>query len=132
MKGFRGELLGFTYNNVHSSSLGITRTSNGLYDKPLTTGTKDITTTVPGRDGQLYYGSIYNQRTININYAFEEISEAQIKALKRVWNDKGIHDLIFDEEPHKIYSAKSSGSAIISHICFERDGQRYYNGEGTL
>jgi hypothetical protein len=37
----------------------------------------------------------------------------------RKWLDgKNIHDLIFDETPYKVYSAKVTGSPQLKTVCF--------------
>jgi hypothetical protein len=36
-----------------------------------------------------------------------------------LWSDKKVHDLIFDEYPYKVYSAKITGHNQIKHIAFE-------------
>lgn len=51
----------------------------------------------------------------------------------RQWlNGKEIHDLIFDESPYKVYSAKVTGTPQLKTVCFEINGQREYRGEGTI
>jgi hypothetical protein len=53
--------------------------------------------------------------------------------LKAHFGDKQIHDLIFDETPYKVYSAKVTGTATIKYIPFaEGDTNRLYKGEGTI
>jgi hypothetical protein len=52
--------------------------------------------------------------------------------IKRVFNGDGIHDLILDEAPYKVYSAKITGKPALKYLCFESNGQRYYNGDGSL
>ena len=60
MLGLRGSFLGFTYNGIHSSIYGITRTINGKYmDKKTLPELKDTTIEIPNGDGQYYYGSVY-------------------------------------------------------------------------
>jgi phage-related protein len=54
-----------------------------------------------------------------------------------VFDGKGIHDLIFDEDPDKIWSAKVTGTASIKYICFEDASledsfNRIYKGEGSI
>jgi hypothetical protein len=56
-----------------------------------------------------------------------------VAQLKRHFGDKGIHDLIFDETPYKIYSAKVTGTATIKYIAFsEGETNRLYKGEGSI
>ena len=57
----------------------------------------------------------------------------QLRNLRRCLGDKKIHDLIFDETPYKVYSAKVTGSSSVKHLCFDIDGgQRIFKGEGTI
>jgi hypothetical protein len=61
------------------------------------------------------------------------MTELQMNIIKKHWNDKQIHDLIFDETPYKVYSAKMTGNSILKHLSFnEQDGTRAYYGEGSL
>jgi hypothetical protein len=53
--------------------------------------------------------------------------------LKRLFGDKKIHPLIFDEIPYKIYWAKATSSATIKYIAFEEgETNRVYKGEGEV
>ena len=128
------DYVGFTYNGVHSSELGIVRTSDGSrFNENLLPTMQDKTAQVPGGDGTYYFGSYYTQRVFNIPFAFDSLTEEQLARLKAVFGDKGIHDLIFDEVPYKIYSAKVTGSATLKYIPFaEGDTNRIYKGEGSV
>lgn len=133
------DFIGFTYNGKHSyHDLGIYRTSDGSrYSNNLTATMTDKTADVPGGDGQYYFGTTFKNRTFTVNYAFHELTEAQFQQLKTVFDGKGIHDLIFDEDPDKIWSAKVTGTASIKYICFEdaslKDSfKRRYKGEGSI
>ena len=128
------DYIGFTFNGVHSSELGIKRTSDGSrFNENLLPTMQDKTVQVPGGDGAYYFGSYYTQRVFNIPFAFDSLTEAQFARLKTHFGDKGIHDLIFDETPYKVYSAKVTGSATIKHIPFaEGDTNRVYKGEGSI
>ena len=128
------DYIGFTFNGVHSSELGIKRTSDGSrFNENLLPTMQDKTVQVPGGDGAYYFGSYYTQRVFNIPFAFDSLTEAQFARLKTHFGDKGIHDLIFDEAPYKVYSAKVTGSATIKHIPFaEGDTNRVYKGEGSI
>ena len=136
MKGLRGSFLGFTYNNVHSSVLGITRTEKGESQKKLIPDLKDVYVDKPYADGQYWYGQTYSKRDFTINFAFEEITDVQLSRMRALWGDKQIHNLIFDEEPYKVYSAKVTGSTMLKHLPFDVviDGvtTRVYRGEGSL
>lgn len=126
------DFVGFTYNGVHSSELGIVRTVQGLEDRNLLPEKKDITSEVPGSDGTYYWGSTHGKRTIPINFAFDGLTEQDLKRLKQLLNDKKLHELTLDEEPYKTYMVKPSNIATIKHICFDVDGQRLYKGTGSV
>lgn len=131
---FKGDYLGFTYNGKHSSELGIVRTSNGSrFDENLLPTIQDKTVQVQGMDGAYYFGSQYTQRVFNISFAFDSLSEQQLEILRRHFGDKKIHDLIFDERPYKVYSAKVTGTATLKYIPFaEGVDNRIYKGEGSI
>lgn len=128
------DYIGFTFNGVHSSELGIKRTSEGSrFNENLLPTFQDKTVQVPGGDGMYHFGSYYTQRQFNISYAFDALTEEQLARIKNVFGDKKIHELIFDETPYKVYQAKVTGSASIKHIPFEEgETNRLYKGEGSI
>ena len=134
MSDFKGNFLGFTYNNLHSSTLGIVRTSDGSrFNENLLPTMQDKTVRVPGGDGTYYFGSYYTQRQFSVSFAFDGLTDEQIATIKRHFGDKGIHDLIFDETPYKVWSAKVTGTATIKYVAFaEGDTGRLYKGEGSI
>ena len=128
------DYIGFTYNNEHSSNLGIIRTSDGSrFNENLLPTMQDKTVQVPGGDGTYYFGSYFTQRQIPISYAFDGLTEEQVSRIKRLFGDKKIHELVFDENPYKTYYAKVTGTATIKHIPFaEGETNRVYKGEGNV
>ena len=135
MSEFKGDYMGFTYNGVHSSDLGIVRVSNGSrFDENLLPTMQDKTVQVPGGDGTYYFGSYFTQRQFSVSFAYDDLSEEQIARLRKHFGDKQIHNLIFDESPYKAYRAKVTGTATLKYIAFdEGEGhERVYKGEGTI
>ena len=137
MSGIKNDFIGFTFNGVHSSELGIIRTSDGSrFNENLLPTIQDKTAQIPGGDGTYYFGSYYTQKTFTISFAFDSLSESQCRHMRTLFGDKKIHPLIFDEYPYKAYQAKVTGTATIKHLCFEeeRDGniERVYKGEGSV
>ena len=134
MSGFKGDYMGFTYNGQHSSNLGIVRTSNGSrFNENLLPTMQDKTTQVPGGDGTYYFGSYYTQKSFNLSFAFDSLTEEKLVEIKRIFFFFQIHELIFDEVPYKVYSAKVTGTATIKHLPFsEGKTNRIYKGEGTI
>ena len=135
-----GDYIGFSFGTksdgspMHSSDLGIVRTSDGSrFNENLLPTMQDKTVQVPGADGMYYFGSYYTQRQFNISFAFDGLTEFQVAQLKSHFGDKEIHDLIFDECPYKVYSAKVTGTATIKYIAFsEGVTNRLYKGEGSV
>ena len=128
----KGDFIGFSFNEHRSESLGIVRVSDGSrYNEDLVPTTQDKTVQVPGGDGFYYFGSDYTQRPFSINIAFDELTEKQFRGLQQVFGTKELGKLVFDERPYKYYMVKS-GKPQLKYICFGKEGERSYKGEGTL
>lgn len=128
----KGDFIGFSFNEHRSESLGIVRVSDGSrYNEDLVPTTQDKTVQVPGGDGFYYFGSDYTQRQFSINIAFDELTEKQFRELQQVFGTKELGKLVFDERPYKYYMVKSSKPQL-KYICFGKEGERTYKGEGTL
>ena len=128
----KGDFIGFSFNEHRSESLGIVRVSDGsIYNEDLVPTTQDKTVQVPGGDGFYYFGSDYTQRQFSINIAFDGLTEKQFRELQQVFGTKELGKLVFDERPYKYYMVKSSKPQL-KYICFGKDGERIYKGEGTL
>ena len=128
----KGDFIGFSFNEHRSESLGIVRVSDGSrYNEDLVPTTQDKTVQVPGGDGFYYFGSDYTQRQFSINIAFDELTEKQFRELQQVFGTKELGKLVFDERPYKYYIVKS-GKPQLKYICFGKEGERIYKGEGTL
>lgn len=143
----RNDFVGFSFGNIHSSKLGIKRTSDGSrFNENLLPTIQDKTIQVPGGDGTYYFGSYYTQRPFTVPFAFDALTDEQFRKLKQWLGDKKIKDLIFDEAPYKVYRAKITGNATIKHICFDETDivkdadsgepkeitKRVYKGEGSI
>lgn len=136
-----GDFIGFTFNGVHSSDMGIIRTSDGSrFNENLLPTFTDKTVQIPGGDGTYYFGSNYTQRQIPISVATDELTETQFRQLKQWLGDKQIHPLVFDEAPYKTYMVKTSSIPTLKFICFDNITKnnnemvvnRVYKGEGSL
>lgn len=130
---WKGDFLGFTFGGVHSSSLGIVRTSDGSrYNENLLPEFEDKTVKVPGRDETYYFGSEYKQRTFEVKIAFDNMTDKQFRQLRQLMSGQELKDLIFDEAPYKVYKVKANGAPNLSYIAFDEEYRRIYKGEGTL
>lgn len=130
---WKGDFLGFTFDGVHSSSLGIVRTSDGSrYNENLLPEFEDKTVKVPGRDETYYFGSEYKQRIFEVKIAFDNMTDKQFRQLRQLMSGQELKDLIFDEVPYKVYKVKANGVPNLSYIAFDEEYRRIYKGEGTL
>ncbi len=133
MSTFKGDFLGFSFNGTHSSELGIVRTSEGSrYTDNLLPNVREQTEPIPGGDGTYYWSSNFVQKSIPISFAFDSITESQLRKLRTIFNTKTSGKLIFDETPFKYYNVKPTGIPQIKYICFNENNQRIYKGEGTI
>ena len=121
----KGDFLGFSFNGIHCSELGITRVSSSdRYNEELVSEIKDKTIEVPNNHGEYYYGSTYGTRTFEIEFAYDSITETQLRRIRRLFSTPKICELIFDERPYKVYYAKIENPPEMSYVCFdERERQ---------
>ncbi len=119
------DFIGFTFDGVHSSELNILRVSDGdRYEEVLLPDIEDKTVENSGRDGVYYYGSFYQSRNIDIQIAFDSVTEEQYRNIRRLFGQKKICKLIFDERPYKVYYVKIAEPISLETICF--DEEDYY------
>ena len=134
------DFLAFSFNGKHSyDDFGIYRISDGdRYNAELTPQMNDKTVDNVG-DGMFFFGTTHKQRVFNVNFAFDHMDDKTLRKMKQWLNGKEIHDLWFDEEPYKVYSAKVTGTATMKYVAFEEPNKknpniidRIYKGEGTI
>lgn len=127
------EFLDFIFAGHRASDLNIKRTSNGdRYNINLTPEMTDIATDVPNNDGQYYYGTNYQTRKIVIPFAFDGLTETNLRKIKQWLNNTKISKLVLSEAPYKFYHAKVTDTCQIKHLCFDINGERVYRGEGEI
>ena len=128
------DFLGFTFNGYHSIyDLNVYRTSEGSrYNDNLIPQLNEKTTPIPGNDGMYYFNTNYTAKLFSVKIAFDNLTEAGLRKLRKVFNGKEMGDLIFDETPYKVYSAKVTGSSQLSYLPFDYLGTRIYKGDGTI
>lgn len=145
-KAQMGDFIGFSFNGIHSSELGLVRVSDGnRYEKNLFPAISDKTVQVPGRDGFYYFGSSYNIRELTIKVAFDNLEEKEFRTMVEHFKDKKPHFLWFDELPYKEYLVKIKSPPNFKYLCFDEwveeendNGEimkrkaRIYKGEGAI
>lgn len=129
-----GDFTGFTFGGIKTSDLGILRVSGGdRYEEQILPEIKDRSVEIPGLNGEYYFGSDYGTRVIDLDIAFDYLTESQFRQLRKVFSTKSNKSLIFDERPYKKYIAKLESPIELSYVCFdepyrtigeERDGVR--------
>lgn len=116
----KGDFLGFTYNGIHSSELNIVRTSqNSRYTTNLSPSFTDQTNKLTGMDGTNFFCSTHTSQPIPISFAFDDLTESQLRRLRQLFSDKELHTLILDEWPYKVYTVKPSMPPQLSYLCFD-------------
>lgn len=136
-RSIKGDFIGFTLGNIHSSELGLVRVSEGgRYNEDLLPPLQDKKGQVSGRDGEVYFGSQYMTKPIKVPVAFDNMSEKSFADLRRLISSKTPQFLWFDETPYKQWLVKSAAAQSFKWLCFDeyRNGQkqRIYKGEGVL
>ena len=128
------DFIAFSFMGEHSyEDYGIYRVSSGnRYSENLAPTFTDKTVEVPGSAGLYYFGTTYKQRDFNIDFAFEKMPEATYNKMRKWLNGKQLGELWFAEAPYKVYTAKITKSAVIKSLCFEKENERFYNGEGSV
>ena len=129
------DFIGFTYNGYHSiDDLKIYRVSDGdRYNLNITPTSKDSTAEVPDGDGMYFFESWHTKKDFQIKFAFEDLTDENLRTLANVFNGMEEHELIFDEWPYKAYDAVVSSPVQINYICFDKpNGERVYKGDGTI
>ena len=128
------DFCGFSFNGRHSDEFNIIRTSTSKrYQDDLTPGTNNTTVSINGRDGKLFVSSTQKERIFTVNFAFDSLSEQQLRQLRTWLCGDNISSLIFDEEPYKEYSAKVQGKVQLKYLCFDKSKDvRVYKGDGSI
>ena len=127
------DFLGFTFAGKHCYlDLGVMRTINDRFQHSVQPESTQLTADNPGGDGTYYFGSRHKSRKFTVSFAFDHLTEEQLREWKKFCSNKELGDLIFDEEPYKVYTAKITGNSSLKSIPFEENGERIYKGEGTL
>lgn len=133
MSVFQGDFLGFTLGDIHSSQLNITRVSSGdRYTDILLPSFKDITAEAPGGDGMYYWNTFYTQKPFTLDFAYDDLRDEDLRALRKLFSFKGVQPLIFDELPYKKYMVKCVAPPTFKYICFDYMEMRLYKGEGSI
>ena len=129
------DFIGFRFGPYHSSDLKLTLvSSSNRYQKNLLPTPTDYTIDINGGSGKYYFGQTFKEREIRVNVVFTDIDEMTFRRLAQIFSTDKLQDLVFDEQPYKVYKAKCKSAPDFKFICFKDPytEQRIYKGEGTL
>ena len=133
------DFIAFSFKGKHSyEDYHIYRVSDGSrYNENITPTLTDKTADVPGGDGMYYFGTECKQRNFTINFAFCDLTEREITDIRTWLDGKEMGDLWFAEEPHKVYTAKVTGTPTLKYLPFDERREngkveRVYKGEGSV
>ena len=128
---YDNDFTGFKFDGIHftifphpseaaANVIKLTRVSEGdRYATNLLPQSQDSTADVPGGDGTYYFGTNFKNRSFDINFAFDELSEADIRKLRQIFSKRNsLAPLIFDEEPYKYWMVKCQGMPQLRTVCF--------------
>lgn len=128
--------IGFWFAAVHSSTMGVKRTSiSNRYSSPITLNFEHKTN-ADTKMGTLLYRQNVKSRTISFNFAFDNLTLLEFEKMKQWLSIDSVQDLIFDEDTDITYRVKINGQPKLTYLCFDevKDGveQRIYKGEGQI
>lgn len=128
------DFLAFSFCGKNSrQDFNLWRTSEGSrYNNNLAPTMNDKTAEIQGSDGVHFFRTEHKQKDFVINFAFDKLSEKQVREMKKWLSGKEMGDLWFAEEPYKVYTAKVTGQPNIKTLCFDVNGKRVYRGEGSV
>ena len=133
MSVYMGDFLGFSLGDEHSYGINITRVStNDRYIDNLLPSFTDQTAQVPGGDGTYYWKTQYTSKIINIDFAFDDLRDEDLRKLRQMFSTRKVQPLILDEFPYKKYMVKCQQPPSLKYICFDHMEFRIYKGEGNV
>lgn len=134
-KGNPGDFTEFYFDGISSKELGITRVSDGSrYNFDLQPTVKNVTVEVPGGDGYYFFGDSYTDKKMDIQIAFDNLTEAQIRRISNIFSSKKeLKDFYFTNHPYKVWKVKITNPIQLNALCFdESPNHRRYKGEGRI
>jgi predicted phage tail component-like protein len=112
-------IMGFSFNGVHTSSLGVGMRS---INRQILPSTQDKYLEIPGRDGSYLFPGANNDRAIEVelNITTNNLTQRQQVARQvAAWlRTKTRAELIFDDEPDVKYMAKLANQLDLEPLAF--------------
>lgn len=126
--------LGFWFNGRHSSEFKVIRVSGGKeFEEELLPTAKDTVIDIPGRDGSEFIQAKREKKQFKIDFAFDDLYENDIRAMKQWLGAKNPCELIFDERPYKVWTGKVTTAPKINFVPFDDTKKGVvYKGKGSI
>lgn len=123
----------FSYGGQKASSFHLYRVSDGSrYNDNLIPTLTDKTAETPGADGMYFFNTYYKQRQFTINFAYDSLTETDLRNMRNWLNGKEVKPLIFDEKPDRQYFAKVTGAPSFKYIAFDEPIEPRYSNNLNL
>jgi len=79
------DFLGFRFGKIHTSDIHLeVVSSSDRYEPRILPAPTDTVADIPGGDGQYYFGSVYKNREITCNLAFDNVSENDYRKIRKL------------------------------------------------
>ena len=123
----------FSFNGHCCSEYHLIRVSDGSrYNEIIMPTISDKTAELNRIDGTMLFDTHHKQKQFSINVAFDTLTEQDIRNIRQWLKCDVVGDLVFGEDEERIYQVKVSNAPSFKYICFEKNGERVYKGEGTI
>lgn len=122
------------FGDCQFSALGLIRINEGRISENLGASMLEVAQDVPAGDGSYFFGASEGAMQINVPFAFDNLTEGQLRQIQQVFNRKDLQRLYLPEcGDGKYYMAKPTGNIVLKHLCFVNpNGQKVYKGEGSV
>lgn len=123
----------FSFNGHSCNDYHLIRVSDGSrYNETIMPTISDKTVELSRNDGTMLFNTYHKQKQFSINVAFDSLIEQDIRNIRQWLKCDATGDLIFGEDEERVYQVKVSSAPSFKYICFEKNGERVYKGEGTI
>ena len=132
------EFTGFYFNNIHSSTYHLYRTSDGnRYEEGLIPDFEDRSVSLVGTDGDLFGERRFKATPFTIKIAFDSVTEQDLRDIRNWLAVDELKPFQFDERPYKTYYVKVSSRPVLNYLCFNEEDEwgntiHIYKGEGSI
>ena len=122
----------FRYGDYYASDFHLLRVSNSKrYNNVLIPTLTDKTAEVPGGDGMYWFNTYYKQRVFTVDFAFDSLTESDLRDVRRWLNGKQVKELCFDERDDIVYMAKVTGSPTFKFLPFDERIEKFWSNNTT-